>query len=77
MVTNLNKLKGKIVEKGYTESGFAKALGMCETTLSRKMKKEGYYFNTDETVLVANKLNLTIPEFLDIFYANKLESKSR
>ena len=46
MVTNLNKLKGKIMENGYTEYQFAKEVGMCDTTLRNKMKKEGYCFDT-------------------------------
>ena len=77
MVTNLNKLKGKIVEKGYAEYQFAEEIGMCDTTLRNKMKKEGHYFDTDEVVKVANKLNLSNAEIIDIFFANKLESKSR
>ena len=36
---NVNILKAKIVENGYTQAEFCKKLGMAESTFIRKLKK--------------------------------------
>ena len=35
---NVNLLKSKIVEKGYTQAEFCREIGMAESTFIRKMK---------------------------------------
>ena len=77
MVFNVDKLKGKIKENRYSRVGFAKTLGMCDTTLGRKMEDAKYDFTISESLEVKEKLNLTTTEYLEIFFGNKLESKSR
>ena len=77
MVFNVDKLKGKIKENRYSRVRFAETLGMCDTTLGRKMEDAKYDFTISESLEVKEKLNLTTTEYLEIFFGNKLESKSR
>lgn len=77
MVHNVDKLKGKMKENRYSRVKFAEALGMCDTTLGRKMEDSKYDFSISESLEVKEKLNLTTTEYLEIFFGSKLEYKSR
>lgn len=55
MVTN--KLKGKIVEKGYTQRSLAAALGMSKNTLNAKINGR-VPFNTVEIERICKKLDI-------------------
>ena len=67
MVANVGKLKGKIAENGYNKGAFAKAMGMSDATLRRKINDADYEFSVGESVKVMGLLNLTRDEYLAIF----------
>lgn len=76
MVKNVNKLKGKIAEKGYTLKKLSEELGLSELTLRRKINDNNYDFYLGETTDVAKILNLSGEEYLEIFFNSKLEFNS-
>ena len=67
MVANANKLKGKIVENGYTLQRFAEAIGMSHMALYNKINREQYEFTIGESARAMKVLNLTKDDYLDIF----------
>lgn len=71
MISNTNKLKAKIVEKGLTMKEFAKTVNLCETTLRRKINNKSD-FTIKESLLFKEKLNLTDYEYLDFFFSNNM-----
>ena len=75
MVQNINKLKGKITENGYTIKTLASEVGLCETSLRRKINDKSD-FTLSETLKVKDKLHLTSQDYLDIFFGTKLEFNS-
>ena len=57
---DVNKLKGKFVEKGYdTQEKQAKALGISTKTLQNKLKRG--IFNSDEIFKIMETLKLDDP----------------
>ena len=76
MVHNINKLKGKITEKGYKMEEFADKIGMSESTLRRKINKENNDFFIGESLVIKDKLELSTKDYLEIFYGQKLEFNS-
>jgi hypothetical protein len=75
MVQNINKLKGKITENGYTIKTLASEVGLCETSLRRKINDKSE-FTLNETLKVKDKLHLTSQDYLDIFFGTQLEFNS-
>lgn len=69
MRTNMQKLKGKIVEKDTTIEAVAKAIGMDRTTFFRKMKNQGLSFSIGEVHKMVDAIPLTFDEAKDIFLA--------
>ena len=67
MVANVGKLKGKMAEYGYNNRAFAKAMGMSEVTLRRKIKDAEYDFTIGESITAKDLLNLSNEEYLGIF----------
>lgn len=63
-----NKLKAKIVEKGYTLEQIAQILGINPATVYRKMAMESD-FTRNEIALLKESLNLTIEDINAIFFA--------
>lgn len=57
---NGNLLKGKIVEKGYTQDQLAKRIGISGNSLSRKIlgKRE---FTLSEVIKICNTLEISDP----------------
>ena len=76
MVANINKLKGKIIEKGYKPKEFADAIGMCELTVRRKINNKNSDFSIIESLNVKKILNLSTQDYLDIFFGSELEFNS-
>lgn len=66
-MVNINKLKGKIVEKGFTVSELADKIDLNKATLYRKINDNGENFTIKETEKIAIILNLTAKEINDIF----------
>lgn len=75
MVQNTNKLKGKIAENGYTIKSLASDVGLCETSLRRKLNKKSEV-TIGESLKIKDKLNLSSEDYLDIFFGTKLEFNS-
>lgn len=55
-----NKLKGKIVEAGYTQRSLAKEVGMSKNTLNSKVNGKTP-FNTDEIERICTSLSIVDP----------------
>lgn len=69
-MVNVNKLKGKIVEKGINISKLAKMIDVDASTLYRKFNKNGGATLTiREADLIVKSLNLTIDEANTIFFS--------
>ena len=75
MVQNINKLKGKITENGYTMKTLSADIGLCETSLRRKINDKSD-FTLSESLKVKEILHLSTDDYLDIFFGTKLEFNS-
>lgn len=64
---NVPKLKGKIIEKGFTNSKFAKAINMPYATFFRRIENNGEDFTIGEIKRIVAVLNLTGSEATEIF----------
>ncbi|MDR7856016.1 DUF739 family protein [Tissierella sp.] len=63
---NIDKLKGKLVEKKKTYEDCANALDVSITTFSNKMNGRGSLY-IEEVNILSNFLDLTNTEKIDIF----------
>jgi len=63
---NINKLRGKIVENGYTVTSLAPKIGMDRATFYRKMKDQS--FTVREAVVISKVLDLNSDEIMAIFF---------
>lgn len=68
-MVNVNKLKGKIVEKGINVGVLAERIGIDRATLYRKINAEGKTITLHEADLIAKELELTCEEVNAIFFA--------
>ncbi|MFQ7341609.1 MAG: DUF739 family protein [Turicibacter sp.] len=68
---NKNKLKGKIVECGFTYKKMANFLGVSETTFTAKINGKTK-FSIDEAKELSARLCLNEDEILKIFFDKKL-----
>lgn len=69
---DVNKLKGKVVEKGMNMSQLATKIGIDRSTLYRKLKSQGDTLTVKEVNLIVRALGLTKDEAVDIFFTNKV-----
>lgn len=69
---DVNKLKGKVVEKGMNMSQLATKIGIDRSTLYRKLKRQGDTLTVKEVNLIVRALGLTKDEAVDIFFTNKI-----
>lgn len=67
-MVNINKLKGKIVERGLTIEGLAGEISVNPSTLYRKMGSGGSNFSIREAELIAKTLELSPEEATAIFF---------
>ncbi len=65
-MTNSLKLKGKIIENGFTITSFSKELNMSKPTLSQKINNK-IKFSQENIRQISKKLNLTGEEIKEIF----------
>lgn len=72
MKIDVNRLKGKTVEQGYTGAKMAKALGIDQSTYYRKLGTGGGSFTIAQAQKIAHILNLTACECTSIFFGNTL-----
>lgn len=66
-MVNVNKLKGKIVERGLNVERVAKSLKMNKSTLYRRLE-DGSQFTVGEVQALCNVLALTPKEAMEIFF---------
>ena len=62
-----NKLRGRIIEKFGTQEKFAKAIGISENSLSKKMQCKTGISQTD-MMLWAKLLDISIDEYGKYFF---------
>jgi DNA-binding Xre family transcriptional regulator len=67
-MVNINKLKGKIVEKELSVEKLAEKIGIDRSTLYRKMSNNGETFTIKEANLICKVLELNIQEASNIFF---------
>ena len=67
-MVNVNKLKGKIVEKGYSIPELAEKIGMDKATIYRKIANGGEGFTIKEANAIAKSLELNHDEVNAIFF---------
>lgn len=67
MHVDIAKLRGQIVEKGFTQESLAEQLGINNSTFSRKMKTNGVAFTIGQMHQIAELLALSCDEAADIF----------
>ena len=68
-MVNINSLKGKISEKGYSLNTFSEKLSFDKSTFYRKINSEGESFSIKEADEIATLLNLNYDEVMKIFFA--------
>jgi len=69
---NVNKLKGKIVEKGLSIEDVAKAIGINKSTLYRKINNNGETLTIKEANVICKVLGLCGKEAAEIFFNNSV-----
>lgn len=67
----LNKLKGKRVERGFTQEDLAKELRITSMTYRRKEKGDREFL-VSEAYSLSQILKLSLQEVNDIFFENTL-----
>lgn len=70
MSVNINRLKGKIVEKEKSGAQIAKELGINQSTYYRKLSRGGATFTLDQVSKLSEILDLNETERTDIFFAD-------
>lgn len=65
---DVNKLRGKMAEKGRSGKDMAKVIGKTPKTFYSKMKAG--VFDSDEIIALVNDLEITNP--CEIFFANEV-----
>jgi transcriptional regulator with XRE-family HTH domain len=65
-----SKLRGRIVEKGLTQGGLAKMLGISEVSLSKKLKNE-IRFSADDIVRISEILEIQ-PEEIGTYFFTRM-----
>lgn len=69
---NMNKLRGKIAEKGLTIPILAEEIGIDKSTIYRKIKANGEKFTIKEANLICSVLDLDKKEANEIFFNNNV-----
>lgn len=69
---NIQKLKGKIIERGLNISKLAEKLEINRGTLYRKLKGNGENISIKEANLIVKELGLTAEEANAIFFENNV-----
>ena len=67
---DVNRLKGKTLERGMTGEEMAKELGISQSTYYRKLGSGGVTFTLAQTFKIADILNLSESERIAIFFAD-------
>lgn len=70
MHVDVNRLKGKTVERGMTGEKMARELGIDQSTYYRKLSDGGVTFTIAQAFKIADILNLSMSERIAIFFAD-------
>lgn len=68
---NYSKLKGRIIEKYGSQSGFANVLGVTQSTLSQKLNGH-YNFSQNEINVISKYLEIKKEEIGVYFFTSKV-----
>lgn len=68
-MVNVDKLKGKIVERRLSVEEVAASIGLNVSTLYRRLNSGGGTFTIEEADKIATLLDLTADELNKIFFA--------
>lgn len=71
-MVNVNKLRGAVVEHGFTMESLANSIGMDRATLYRKIANNGENFTLKEVDGIVRALSLTPDEGMRIFFAQNV-----
>lgn len=74
-MVNINKLKGKIIEKGMNVNDVANEIGIDKATFYRRLEANGDTFTIREVDAIVKILTLTIDETNSIFLPNLSHNK--
>lgn len=66
---NVNKLRGRIVEKGFSVASLAAKLGMDKATLYRKLGSGGKSMTVQDANRIVEALGLSADEATSIFFS--------
>lgn len=66
---NVNKLRGRIVEKGFSVASLAAKLGMDKATLYRKLGNGGKSMSVQDANRIVEALGLSAEEATSIFFS--------
>lgn len=66
-MVNIPKLKGKMVEKGFTQAKLAKSINVSLSTIQQRFANRGNSFTIGEVELISIALELSIDEINEIF----------
>lgn len=69
LVVNVNKLKGKIIERGMNISALAEIMGIDRATLYRKMSNNGETMLVKDANSIVSALDLSVEEAVAIFFS--------
>ena len=72
MTYNYSKLRGRIIEMFGTQSSFASALGLSETTLTHKLHSRKDWKQT-EILRACELLEIPVAEVVSYFFAPKVQ----
>lgn len=70
-MVNINKLKGKMAEKGFSQLRLGEVAGISLSTVSQRFKNNGANFTVEEVEAISTALELSIDEINDIFFSSK------
>nr|DAL69332.1 MAG TPA: Regulatory protein [Caudoviricetes sp.] len=68
-MVNVSKLKGKIVESGYSIAELSYKIGIDKATFYRKLNSNGENFSVREANAIVKELKMNGEEAVSIFFA--------
>lgn len=70
IMTNAEKLKAKLNEKGMSIEDISKAIEIDKSTFYRKLASNGMTFTIGEVDKISKVLNLSVDDINSIFFSN-------
>ena len=71
MIFDYSKLRGRIVEKYGTQSEFAKAFGISDNSMSRKLNNKNS-FSVDDIIKITHMLDIQSKDVSSYFFTEKV-----